>query len=107
MQPNEAMKAMARRVVAGFYQGIRDHDYARWVLEGQKDDTSGVQIALAAIMETRAGLPDQERILDIMDEHLEAEYVGTYIEGRREAAAAIHAALSAAIGEDIGGGRAG
>jgi len=51
-EPSEEVKAMARRVVARFYQGIRDHDYARWVLEGRKDDSSPVRIALAAILET-------------------------------------------------------
>lgn len=41
---------MARQVVGRFYQGIRDHDYAKWVFDGHKDGTTGVQIALAAIV---------------------------------------------------------
>lgn len=53
-QASEAEMKMAREIAGRFYQGIRDHDYAKWVLDGHKDNTTGVQIALAAIQATRS-----------------------------------------------------
>lgn len=44
--------ALARKIVARHYQSIRDHDYAGWVLKGEKDRIPGMAIALAAIVET-------------------------------------------------------
>lgn len=65
MEPNEAMKAMARRIAADFYEA---HDrlafqlFAPAVRAGKHDDDEAVQSALAAIMETQeacAKLADQ------------------------------------------------
>ena len=43
----------ARKLVAGKYQSIRDHDYAGWVNSGQKDDSSEVRLILSAIKRGR------------------------------------------------------
>lgn len=42
----------ARRIVANWYSNVRDHDYAGWVLQGHKDTTTSVQIALTAILQS-------------------------------------------------------
>lgn len=58
--------AAARRIVATFYQGIRDHDYAGWVLNGEKDADPKVIVALAAIKETTAA--SEARIAELEGE---------------------------------------
>lgn len=59
---NEATLKLAREIAANLYSRIRDHDYAQWVLNGEKDSDNLVQIALAAIEKTTelaAALIDQ------------------------------------------------
>jgi hypothetical protein len=53
MTPTPEQLALARRIVALHYQGVRDHDYASWVLRGREDTSAEVQIALAAIIATQ------------------------------------------------------
>lgn len=56
MEPNEAMKAMARRIAADFYEAderIAFQLFAPAVRDGKHDDDEAVQCALAAIMETQ------------------------------------------------------
>ena len=54
MEPNEAMKAMARRIAADAVAKSDSPDRARrMILSGEADDWHGVRSALAAIMETQ------------------------------------------------------
>ena len=45
------LEERARRIVARFYQGIRDHDYAHWVMEGRKDGTNDMRLVVTALAE--------------------------------------------------------
>ena len=45
------MEERARRIVARFYQRIRDHDYAQWVMEGRKDGTNDMRLVITALTE--------------------------------------------------------
>lgn len=78
---------MARRIVARFYRGIRDHDYAQWVLEGHKDETTGVKIALAAIIETTEAAAKYAANLEpIGDAADEPEYFHGHCDGTNNVA---------------------
>ena len=45
------LEERARRIVARFYQGIRDHDYAHWVMKGYKDSTNDMRLVVTALTE--------------------------------------------------------
>lgn len=46
------LEERARRIVARFYQGIRDHDYAHWVMKGYKDSTNDMRLVVTALTES-------------------------------------------------------
>lgn len=113
MEPNEAMKAMARRVAASCVaqsDGRIMNRSQRDILEGRCDDWHGVRSALAAIMETQR--LDAELVAEWPAKVLDCEpalfcdgsrWTATHVASRIRAGE--HYAMSAALGTDIGGER--
>lgn len=104
MQPNEEMKAMARRVAAGTKVGVAPQQ----ILDGLWDRSPVVQAALAAIMETQeacAKLAEGDPMK--LPEGRVKAHVMYLVRQRQNIATAIRTGehYAATIGEDIGGGR--
>ena len=64
------LEERARRIVARFYQGIRDHDYAHWVMKGYKDSTNDMRLVVTALTEAADEIASLRARVEAMREAL-------------------------------------
>ena len=95
------MEERARRIVARFYQRIRDHDYAQWVMEGRKDGTNDMRLVITALTEAadeiaslRARVETMGTVLALVTDTLRRQYAAS--PGHASNAEKVNAALDEA-----------